>query len=76
MPWLRDEAAREFERLADRRSTDVPLRFDAALRDNGRIDATSAPLVRRCVAESAGARLSMPLRDDRFIAALASAGRR
>jgi asparagine synthase (glutamine-hydrolysing) len=77
MPWLREEAAREFDDLATRRARAVPLGFEAALREQR---------THRChlgtersldaLAKSAGSHLLMPFRDDRFMAAFASAGGR
>jgi asparagine synthase (glutamine-hydrolysing) len=77
MPWLREDAAREFEGLARGRVGTVPLGFDAALREQ-RTHRCHLGTERsiEALGAVAGARLSMPLRDDRFVAAFASVGGR
>jgi asparagine synthase (glutamine-hydrolysing) len=77
MPWLREDAARAFDALAVRRATDVPLSFEAALREQ-RTHRCHLGTERslNALATASGARLSMPLRDDRFMAAFASVGGR
>ena len=75
-PWLREDAAREVERRlgATRR---VPLGFGAALaRQRTHRCHTGMRRSLEKLADSAGARLMLPFRDDRYIAALASAGGR
>ncbi len=75
MPWLQENAARQFDAMAKRRAEDAPLGFDAALRrqrthrcqlGTGRsLDALAA---------FAGARITLPFREDRYLAAVAAGG--
>jgi len=65
------------ERFQIDASTDIPLRFDGALaRQRTHRCHTGMRVSFDALAASAGARLAMPYRDDRFIAALAAAGGR
>ena len=77
LPWLRDDVADEVERQLRHLASDVPLGFAAALaRQRTHRCHTGMRLSLDALAASAGAQLSMPFRDDRFIAALAAAGGR
>ena len=75
--WLREDAARDVERLLLDTATQVPLGFDAAARRQ-RIQRCNTGMRRsfEALAASAGARVSMPFRDDRYIAALVATGGR
>jgi asparagine synthase (glutamine-hydrolysing) len=76
-PWLRPAAAAEAERLAIEAETNIPLRFDGALaRQRTHRCHTGMRVSFDALAASAGARLALPFRDDRYIAALAAAGGR
>ncbi len=76
-PWLRASAVAEVERFQIDASTDVPLRFDSALaRQRTHRCHTGMRVSFDALAASVGARLAMPFRDDRYIAALAVAGGR
>ena len=76
-PWLRPAASTEVERFQIDASTDIPLRFDGALaRQRTHRCHTGMRASFDALAASAGARLAMPFRDDRFIAALAATGGR
>jgi asparagine synthase (glutamine-hydrolysing) len=77
MPWLRERAAQEFDELARRRARHVPLGFESAIREQ-RTHRCHLGTERSLIAlgESVGAHLMMPFRDDRFMAAFASAGGR
>jgi len=76
-PWLQPGPAREAERLLLSQWSDIPVSFDAAM---------SRQRTHRCHAGTrrslealgsvAGARFLMPLRDERFAAAVAAAGGR
>lgn len=77
LPWLREDAAKEFDRLLLALRADVPVAFDAAM-SRQRLQRCHAGTRRslEALAECAGARFLMPFREDRFIAALAAAGGR
>ncbi|HEY1316414.1 MAG TPA: hypothetical protein VGF10_04305 [Gaiella sp.] len=75
--WLRPDAAREAQRLLLSQFGDIPVSFAAAM---------SSQRTHRChtatresldaLGAAAGARFLMPLRDDRYVAAVAAAGGR
>ena len=76
-PWLRPAASTEVERFQIDASTDIPVRFDGArARQRTHRCHTGMRASFDALAASAGARLAMPFRDDRFIAALAAMGGR
>jgi hypothetical protein len=77
MPWLREDAAREAERRALAEAASVPVRFDQALaRQRTHRCFGGAQRSLDALAAAAGARPLMPLRSDRYVAAVAATGGR
>jgi asparagine synthase (glutamine-hydrolysing) len=76
-PWLREPAAREFGRLTLDQWANAPLAFDTAVsRQRMHRCYVGTRLSADALAHVAGARLLMPFRDDRYLAALAALGGR